>query len=236
VEMRRHRVAKIPVLPFAVLERVQKVQEAATKGLVNSAILGTKYLDHERAAEIMCSCALAELDIRLDHYLSLPEFGLAWGVEIGQVVLMSALSYFPNFTFEARPVSDLPGGVSYLAYEDPRQFFDELSDAISAHVAHRLEQAKKLLPSPSTIIIEPLLSKSQQREALRDSYLAQFPDERIVLRDLSFAVGQRYREWTRWLAGESKDGSTPDLAFRRILESGKRPHEFNKKRRPSNWE
>lgn len=73
-------------------------------------------------------------------------------------------------------------------------------------------------------------------KALRDSYLANFPDEKIRIRDLCWAAGQHYREWKRWLAGELKDGSTPDLAFRRILVSGKRPLEFNKKQRPDGWE
>jgi hypothetical protein len=73
-------------------------------------------------------------------------------------------------------------------------------------------------------------------KALRDSYLANFPDEKIKIRDLCWAAGQHYREWKRWLAGELKDGSTPDLAFRRILLRGKRPLEFNKKPRPDGWE
>ncbi len=73
-------------------------------------------------------------------------------------------------------------------------------------------------------------------KTLRDSYLAKFPDEKIIIRDLCWAAGQHYREWKRWLAGELKDGSTPDLAFRRILLSGKRPSEFNKKPRPDGWE
>lgn len=71
---------------------------------------------------------------------------------------------------------------------------------------------------------------------LRDSYLANFPDEKIKIRDLCWAAGQHYREWKRWLAGELKDGSTPDLAFRRVLMSGKRPKELSKKPRPNGWE
>jgi hypothetical protein len=83
-------------------------------------------------------------------------------------------------------------------------------------------------PPPSESSLDP--------KALRDSYLANFPDERIKIRDLCWAAGQHYREWKRWLAGELKDGSTPDLAFRRVLTSGKRPQELNKKPRPKAWE
>lgn len=82
----------------------------------------------------------------------------------------------------------------------------------------------------------PVTDSRVDPKTLRDSYLANFPDERIKLRDLCWAAGQHYREWKRWLAGELKDGSTPDLAFRRVLTSGKRPHELTKKPRPKGWE
>jgi hypothetical protein len=79
-------------------------------------------------------------------------------------------------------------------------------------------------------------SHVSEPKALRDAYLAMFADEKIKIRDLCWAAGQHYREWKRWLAGELKAGSTADLAFRRILTSGKRPLEFNKKPRPKGWE
>jgi hypothetical protein len=71
---------------------------------------------------------------------------------------------------------------------------------------------------------------------LLDSYLANFPDENIIFRDLCWAAGQHYRELKRWLAGQSKPGSKPDRIFRRVLTSGKRPQELNKKPRPPKWE
>jgi hypothetical protein len=83
---------------------------------------------------------------------------------------------------------------------------------------------------------EPVNSGPSTPSILRDRYLANFPEERIIIRDVCWAAGQHYREWKRWLAGEFKDGSTPDLAFRRLLTSGKRPLEFNKKPRPNGWE
>ena len=84
------------------------------------------------------------------------------------------------------------------------------------------------LPTPPLEAITPA--------KLLASYLALFPDERIVIRDLCWAAGQHVRELKRWKGGQLKAGSTPDLAFRRILTSGKRPHEFNKKPRPNGWE
>jgi len=71
---------------------------------------------------------------------------------------------------------------------------------------------------------------------LYDAYLAHFPEERIVIRDICWAAGQHYREWKRWLRGETKPGLTSDLAFRRFLTSLKRPREFKSKPRPDGWE
>ena len=71
------------------------------------------------------------------------------------------------------------------------------------------------------------------RQALRDSYRATFPDAGIL--DICWAARQRYSEWKRWLRGALKDGSTPDKAFRTILSSGKLPQEYRKQPRPDGW-
>jgi hypothetical protein len=101
----------------------------------------------------------------------------------------------------------------------------------------------ELIRDESPSIVEEMPSEGEQAitntridpKVLRDSYFANFPDEKIKIRDLCWAAGQHYREWTRWLGGRLKDGSTPDLAFRRVLTSGKRPKEFTKKPRPQGW-
>jgi hypothetical protein len=72
-------------------------------------------------------------------------------------------------------------------------------------------------------------------KALRDSYFAAFQGEHIVILDLCWASGQHYREWKRWIAGDLKGGSKPDIAFRRILSSGKRPQDYRAKPRPPKW-
>jgi hypothetical protein len=91
-------------------------------------------------------------------------------------------------------------------------------------------------PPGETETTQPVANSRPNPKALRDSYFANFPDEKIKIRDLCWAVRQHRREWTRWLAEKLKDGSTPDLAFRRILTSGKRPREFDKTPRPKGWE
>jgi hypothetical protein len=75
--------------------------------------------------------------------------------------------------------------------------------------------------------------KPTQREELRDSYRANFPDAGIM--DICWAAKQYYREWTRWLKNEVKDGSKPDRAFRHVLLSGKDAKTLRREIRPKNW-
>lgn len=83
---------------------------------------------------------------------------------------------------------------------------------------------------------QAIVDRQLAPKVLVESYLANFPDEKIKIRDLCWGARQHYREWKRWLAGQLKDGSTPDLAFRRLLSSNKKPLEFSKKPRPKGWE
>jgi hypothetical protein len=80
----------------------------------------------------------------------------------------------------------------------------------------------------------PAKAQQTDRPGLRDAYQEQFEGVRIL--DVCWAAGQHYREWKRWLKGELKDGTTPDLAFRRVLTSGKRPEQLNRKPRPKSWQ
>jgi len=75
-----------------------------------------------------------------------------------------------------------------------------------------------------------------ERAALRDCYLASFP-ENIMILDICWAAGQRYSVWKRWLRGPTviKDGWAPDVAFRNILLSGKSPSAYRKQQRPKGW-
>jgi hypothetical protein len=118
----------------------------------------------------------------------------------------------------------------------------------SKAIEAEFEESKKPRPPISAEYIEELLrtelvsipqsfgDANTEPKTLRDRYFANFPEEKIKIRDVCWAVKQHYREWKRWLGGNLKSGSTADLAFRRILTSGKRPSEFDKKPRPSGWE
>ena len=87
-------------------------------------------------------------------------------------------------------------------------------------------------PTTNTAIPE---ATRHDRRALKDAYLSAFPETKIL--DICWAAGQHYSEWKRWLRGPKvlKDYSAPDLAFRRILTSGKNPHDYRNLPRPPKW-
>jgi hypothetical protein len=76
-------------------------------------------------------------------------------------------------------------------------------------------------PPKQSIANEEMGTQPLTRRELAVAYRAQFPGAK--LRDIAWAVHQTYREWTRWLSGEAKDGLKADREFRRILTSGKPP-------------
>jgi hypothetical protein len=75
--------------------------------------------------------------------------------------------------------------------------------------------------------------RPSDRDALVISYRAAFPGAGIM--DICWAAEQHYREWTRWLKGELKDGSKPDRAFRHVLTSNRDARGIRKVTRPKNW-
>jgi len=80
------------------------------------------------------------------------------------------------------------------------------------------------------------IGASVNRRALGVAYLAKFQNEKVKILDVCWAARQHYREWKRWMAGQLRDGSTADLAFRRILSSDKRPSEYRTDPRPPKWQ
>lgn len=80
-------------------------------------------------------------------------------------------------------------------------------------------------------------SEHAERKKLAENYFAGF-QQKIMVLDLCWAADEHYREWKRWLQEKSpiKNGSKPDLAFRAILQSGKRPIEYRRQERPPGWQ
>jgi hypothetical protein len=218
----------LPPLPHAVLESVLRIRDSALRALNHCKYPGTDTLNVDRALEILCGYAVEETKLRLDFYESLPEFSEKRARRVGLKAAESILACFPQYEFVIPGASQMidAGGGRILQYEDPRQFMTQVGHAVLTYVDQRLaaDGKIKIAPQPTS------------RKKLRDEYFAYFPDERIIIRDVCWAVKQRYREWKRWKDGELPDGSTADLAFRRILTSKQRPREFNLKPRPKGWE
>lgn len=110
-----------------------------------------------------------------------------------------------------------------------------LNDVIMIQVKP-LRTIGAMVPSPVHSIPHVISDDVLAPQQLWAAYRAQFPAERIIIRDLCWAAGQHTTEWKRWIAGKMADGSAPDRAFRKILASGKRPREFRVSPRPDGWE
>jgi hypothetical protein len=105
----------------------------------------------------------------------------------------------------------------------------------------RLLEIEFYYPEPNTKPLQNAPQNTQpgleDRTVLRDRYLGSFP-EKIKILDICWAANEHYREWKRWLQKDSptKNGSKSDLAFRQILNSGKRPIEYRPIERPPGWQ
>jgi hypothetical protein len=144
-----------------------------------------------------------------------------------------------------------PHSLAYhgLSEHEMRQAIDNSLQFVLQEYLQKLEQPPKPVPIVPSNFYEqigklfsgsrspklPAVSDRQTPKELYRSYVALFPDEKIKIRDICWAASQYYREWTRWMGGQLKDGFTADRAFRRVLTSGKRPSEIRKQARPKNW-
>jgi hypothetical protein len=122
----------------------------------------------------------------------------------------------------------------YLGHSSVWKRFNEEVPGI--FLAETAEWRSRLLTESAEVGALAVGSEKLDPMALRDSYFASFPDEKIAILDVCWAADQHYREWKRWMAGEVKDGSKADRAFRRILTSRKRPQDFKATPRPPKWQ
>jgi hypothetical protein len=220
--MRKPLIYNLPPLSVDVLDHIERLRLAAQFSLNMCEILGTKYLDHDRAAEVMSAYAIKDAEIRLEFYRNQPAFIDAWKNEIIERSVLAIMGAFPNFKYEVRGL--LPADTLGPIYEDPRQFLDELLRVVT----------ERLIPRPSTtVVIAAQGTDTQERRALFDQYRAPLPHFKML--DMCWAAQQHYSEWKRWLRGKLKNGSAPDRAFRALFQSKKLPSEYFKRPRPDGW-
>jgi hypothetical protein len=160
----------------------------------------------EQASRLLRTCVVTVLDLQIEYYASLRSYRPEWVKELAGKAIDSALGLFRLFV----------SGESLRC---------ELQRTVKNHLA------EKALLSKAALIANPAVVS---RNKLRDSYLATFPEVKIL--DICWVAGQRYREWKRWIKHQLKDGSKPDRAFRNVLTSGKSPSDISKKPRPSGWQ
>ncbi len=166
----------------------------------------------ERARRTLRTGVMDSLTVQMDYYFSLANYQTAWIVELIPRTVDSLIERCPAFILG-------------------EQFRGEL--LLTA--GYQSEQWLRAIKNEATTTAPPKPASSE-RIALRDSYLANFTGEKIKVIDICWAASQHRREWSRWLKQEVPDGSMPDLQFRRLLTSGKRPQEFKRQSRPPKWE
>jgi hypothetical protein len=226
--MRKGSIYNLRALDFATLERIEIIRTSARASLENSSILGTPHLDHDRAAEILCACAVEDGKVRLAFYRNLPDFIEYWKIEISERAVICILGCFPNFKFEVtyQPLFDKQR--KGQKYEDPRQFMDEMVNAVMSELYSSepvaLEQGGEALQGD----LIPTL-----RKALFKVYQERFPEASI--REICWAAHQHVREWQRWMKGELPKGSKADRLFRAVLLGSKSPKEIRPEPRPKDY-
>lgn len=197
----------IPPLSLEVLGEVEDIERYARTSLYNCG--DYRYYNAEKAVRILRTCVVTALVTQFAYYESLPSYHPQWRREITERTINAAI-----------------GLVGTAGAEHWDFFHEEMRRTVKEHRVAEAQAAKQRAKKAA--------SPAQGRVSLRDSYLASFPEVKIL--DICWAAEQRYREWKRWLKHELKDGSTPDRAFREVLTSGKRPTELRDKPRPSGWQ
>jgi hypothetical protein len=198
------RVPPLPPLSLAVLDDVEKIEEYTRSSLRRCG--DNRYYNAQKAVGIMRTCVIADLQIRLDYYQSLTNYHPGWIREIKETAIQTIV-----------------GLVGADGMHNEEYFTWHVREAATQYFADRALQRRK----------ETLKPKTVSRKSLRDSYLAAFPETKIL--DICWAAEQRYREWKRWIKNAVKDGSKPDRAFRSVLSSDKPTSELRSEARPSGW-
>lgn len=198
--MKKHlSVPPLPPLSLKALDEVRKIEDYAQASLHHC---GDEWAyNTQKALRILRVCVVASLDRQIAYYSSLSGYCPQWLAELREKTIYATVSL-----------------IGRAGRDNWNYLREELEQTVKDHLAQKAIQAKA-----SARPKEKLEQKQIDRKKLRDEYLAKF-DVKIL--DICWAAGQHYREWKRWLKRELKDGSTPDLAFRRLLISGKRPEEY----------
>ncbi|MGA2897307.1 MAG: hypothetical protein ABSE27_06895 [Acidobacteriaceae bacterium] len=196
----------IPPLSLEVLDAVEKMERYAKSALAQC---DTSWnFNREKAMRILRTCVVTTFDQQVKYHKTSPLFHPHWIVDIANSTIASALALNSSTS---------------LDYTVAR---NELVDTLAEH------QAQKEVQEQSDLVV--VSEKDDSPAKLFLAYKIEHPE--VVRLDICWAAKQHYRDWKRWIKGEFKAGSTPDLAFRKVLKSGKLPSELRKEPRKTGWQ
>ncbi|HEY6253855.1 MAG TPA: hypothetical protein VI685_28195 [Candidatus Angelobacter sp.] len=207
----------LPPLSFDALQQVNDIEDYARIALMTCS-------NREQVRRVVGTTVISIFDIQVNCFAFLPDWQQEWMREIRHRSIDSVIEMCPFFA----PGEEFRPELNRILQEHIERMLARVQAERAKRAAIRGESQPAATERPATKPISP-------RE-LMNSYLSKFPDEKIKILDICWAAGQHYREWKRWIKNQCKDDSTADVAFRRILSSGKRPLEFNKKHRPPKWQ
>ena len=196
----------IPPLSLEVLDAVEKMERYAKNAL--SQCDTSWNFNREKAMRIMRTCVVTTFDQQVEYHKTSPLFHPHWIVEIANSTIASALALNASTS---------------LDYTKAR---NELVDTLAEH------QAQKEAQEQSDLVV--VSKKDDSPAVLFLAYKTEHPE--VMRLDICWAAKQHYRDWKRWIKGEFKSGSTPDLAFRKVLRNSKPALELRKEARPKGWQ
>jgi hypothetical protein len=139
---------RLPPLPLPFLKQLQEVEAFTRSALVDCNFPGTKQLDDRKAIEVMQASLIAVLDIRLDHYETVPGYEWKWSTPIGSHSVASILACFPSSRYVKQSEDDS------LEYEGDLQFLGELIRTGWDHMeARRIGKGDMAAAIPSVAMI-----------------------------------------------------------------------------------
>lgn len=205
---KKKRVPSLPPLLSSTLAELDRIERPSSSALQSCVNQFGVLVNEEKAKRTLRTCVVEVFEIQLRHYESLQSYKQEWVHEIARGTIEAVLGLVPTFV-------------------NREMFRSEVTRTLQEHWSQRQQKTNSVVQEKA---------KRADRKKLRDVYFTHFQSEPIKILDVCWAAGQHYREWKRWLNYELKDGSTPDLAFRKILTSFKKPRDFNKKPRPAKWQ
>lgn len=199
-------LADMPHLPLKVLGAIEALEDRLQVRL-------RRCDNYSQILDYLRTYAVSIFDQVFLHYTNFPALKNYWREAAEEQAITRVLAaYNSKYWNTAHPLPD---------YEK------SLRQTISNHVDDLTSSAHQ-----SGASAKPADPKNVRRDLL-EQYRAKCPNAGIF--DICWAASQTYREWSRWLKGELKDGSKADRSFRQVLTSGKEAKTLRREPRPKGW-